>query len=50
VKLVVKKFVGFSYTRWPASSVELPGIEPSAEIAVSCGNAEIQYAKVPETT
>jgi hypothetical protein len=30
--------------------MELPGIEPVAEVALSCGNAEIDDAKVPETT
>ena len=31
-------------------SVELPGIEPVAEIALSCGNVETNDAKVRETT
>ena len=30
--------------------VELPGIEPGAEIGVSCRNAENQHAKRPEST
>ncbi|MGO9041571.1 MAG: hypothetical protein ACLQIK_08000 [Mycobacterium sp.] len=30
--------------------VELPGIEPSAEIAVSCDNTGFDYAKRRETT
>jgi hypothetical protein len=31
-------------------SVELPGIEPVAEIALTCGNVETDDAKVRETT
>ena len=31
-------------------SVELPGIEPSAEIALTCGNVESDDAKARETT
>ena len=31
-------------------SVELPGIEPSAEIALTCGNAESDDAKRREST
>jgi hypothetical protein len=30
--------------------VELPGIEPGAEIALTCENVEIDDAKVRETT
>jgi hypothetical protein len=30
--------------------VELPGIEPAAEIGVTCGDAEFGDAKVRETT
>ena len=30
--------------------VELPGIEPATEIALSCGNAEAGYAKRREST
>jgi len=30
--------------------VELPGIEPVAEIALNCGNAELDDARVRETT
>jgi hypothetical protein len=30
--------------------VELPGIEPVAKIELNCGNAEINDAKVRETT
>jgi hypothetical protein len=30
--------------------VELPGIEPATEIALTCKNAENHYAKVRETT
>jgi hypothetical protein len=31
-------------------SVELPGIETVAEILVTCGNADSDYAKIRETT
>jgi len=31
-------------------SVELPGIEPAALIAVTCNNAEFEYAKRREST
>jgi hypothetical protein len=31
-------------------SVELPGIEPVAEIALTCGNAAADDAKARETT
>jgi hypothetical protein len=30
--------------------VELPGIEPAAEIVLTCGNVEIPYAKRREST
>jgi hypothetical protein len=30
--------------------VELPGIEPDTQIAVTCGNTEIGYAGLRETT
>jgi hypothetical protein len=30
--------------------VELPGIEPAAEIVLTCGNAELDYAKQREMT
>ncbi len=30
--------------------VELPGIEPATEMALTCGNAEFQYARQRETT
>ena len=30
--------------------VELPGIEPVTKIALSCGNAELEYAKRREST
>lgn len=30
--------------------VELPGIEPAAEMVLTCGNAEFEYAKRRETT
>ena len=31
-------------------SVELPGIEPGPEIALTCGNAESEYQKRREST
>ena len=30
--------------------MELPGIEPAVEIALTCGDAYLRYAKVRETT
>ncbi len=36
--------------RATAASVGLPGIEPVAEIALTCGDAESDYAKARETT
>jgi hypothetical protein len=31
-------------------SVELPGIEPDAKMMLTCGNAEVDYAKRREKT
>ena len=50
-EMLMKKKAGQELTFLTSfHSVELPGIEPAPKIAVTCGNAEFDDAKVRETT